>query len=305
MKTEEHILIEHTDVNLDNINLPELSKEELLDIEKMVEFTRHFLEINQLYRVFQVNLNKILYHYTLNTNDTIEKMTECNDGVEDIIIINALVINYISSAKTFTEAIENFNIDKLGEYTNVLFKDTCLSKIYDKTFSYRLLIRLRDYSQHGHLPVYESWDKKYSFDLDQILNTPHFRHNSKLEKEMNEIKEKIVEQYMDNPRIMFTRTIAEFQLCIMEIYKSFIELITPEMKRIVGIIDELVKKRPEIIYNSKDMFNGYILYEIKDKSIHCINPNDKPMETLEKIKSDLEKHYEKEKKIFQDCFKEK
>ena len=43
----------NTDVNLDNINLPELSKEELLDIEKMVEFTRHFLEINQLYRVLR------------------------------------------------------------------------------------------------------------------------------------------------------------------------------------------------------------------------------------------------------------
>ena len=79
-------------------------------------------------------------------------------------------------------------LQKLGEETYNKVKNECLSKIYDKKFSYRLLIRLRDFSRHGHLPVYISEDNKCSFDLDQILYTPHFNLNKKIKEEMQRIR---------------------------------------------------------------------------------------------------------------------
>lgn len=304
MKTEEYILAEHTNIDIDKIDLPDLSEDELSNIEQLVEFTRHFQEINQLYRIFQVNLNEILSHYRLNVNDKIENIINNNDE-EDIIIVNALVINYISSAKTFVESIENFIADKLGQSNKDLFKKSCLSSIYDDTFSYRLLIRLRDYAQHGHLPVYESWDKKYSFDLDQIVNTPHYNHNSKLKEELNKIRDEIARKYTDNPRIVFSRSIAEFQLRIIEIYKLFIDWISPQMEHLVTQLDELVKKRPEIVHSSKDELNGQVLYKIEDECLHMITPNENIMDMLELVKDDIKRNYEIQKKKFEESFKQK
>lgn len=46
---------------------------------------------------------------------------------------------------------------------------------------------------------------------------------------MEEIRERITKEFKDNPRIMFTRTIAEFQIEILEIYESFITYILPKL----------------------------------------------------------------------------
>lgn len=301
MKTEEYILLKNTNIDLEKVELPILSKHEVSKIEELIEFTRHFQEIDQLYHIFKVNLKNIL-HYRLNIDDTIVRLINNDSQEDDVIIINALVINYISSAKSFVESIECFIKDKLNQGTLDEFKNNCSSKIYDERFSYRLLIRLRDYAQHGHLPVYMSYDKKCSFDLDQILYTPHFSHNKKLKEEIISIREKILEQYQDNPRIMFTRTIAEFNICIIEIYIYFIDTIIEKMKQIVDDFRLLIKERPEIIYTSKDELNGFILYDMKDGSIQGMNPKEEPLEMINKIKLTIERELIKEKEEFNKCF---
>lgn len=53
-------------------------------------------------------MREILLNYELNCNDTINRKIDLSYDEEDIIIINALVINYISSAKTLIESIETF-----------------------------------------------------------------------------------------------------------------------------------------------------------------------------------------------------
>lgn len=299
MSTEEYFLSKNINVNIEKIRVPKFSKDEIEVIEKFIEFTRHLQEIDELFHVFKINLHDILFHYELYNDDRIIRKIDIENEEKDIIIINALVINYISSAKTFTESIETFLVENLGEEEHNKFKNDCLSKIYDEKFSYRLLIRLRDYAQHGHLPVYMSEDKRCSFDIQQILNTPHFQTNRKLKNEMIELSEEIRNKFEDNPRIAFTRALAEFQLSILEIYNFFIKFIKEGLSNLKTELDNLIKKRPDIINVSTDVFNGFIFYKIENGYIHCFNPKDNPIEMINNIKNQLENLLKKEKEEYQ------
>ncbi len=300
MKTEEYILVENTDIDLDKITIPDYTEDEMNVIKKLLEFTRHFQEINQLYDVFNVNLHDILIHYVLNANDTICRKTFFNE--DDLIVINALIINYISSAKTLVESIEIFLKQNLGERFLNDFKDNCISLIYDKYFSYRLLIRLRDYAQHGHLPVYIN-DNKCCFDLNQILNTPHYNHNKKIKNEIDKISEDIENKFRNNPRIVFTRSIAEFQICILEIYLKFIDQIRETALEIVENFKNLLKNRPEIIYKSGDILNGFIIFFMEDSDLHVLNPNDDSIKMIDDIRFKIKKRLSEERKEFKKIFK--
>ena len=305
MSTEEYFLIKNINVNMEKIKIPKYSKDEIDIIEKFIEFTRHLQEIDKLFHVFQMNLQDILLHYELYYDDRIIRKIDIENEEKDIIIINALVINYISSAKTFTESIEIFLTQNLGKEELNKFKNNCLSKIYDKKFSYRLLIRLRDYAQHGHLPVHMSADKRCSFDLQQIINTPHFQTNKKLKNELIELSKEICNKFGDNPRIAFTRSLAEFQLNVLEIYSYFIKFIKEALNNLKIELDNLIKKRPDIINISTDALNGFIFYKIENEAIHCFNPKDKPIEMINNIKKQLENLLKKEKEEYQKLIGEK
>lgn len=305
MNTEDYFLIKDTNINPDNIKIPELDDKELNIIQEYIEFTRHIQEIDQLFHLFKVNLDNLLINYNLINDDTFFRKINLFKENDDRIIINTLVINYISSAKTLVESIDNFFSEKLGEEKYNAYKDDCINKIYDERFSYRLLIRLRDFSQHGHLPVYISVDNKCSFDLEQILNTPHFKHNKKLEKEMKNISSKIQKDFGDNPRIMFTRSIAEFEICILEIYNYFILESIAELANLRKKLDDLIDRRPDIIYKSKDSLNGFILYVIIDGNAHCMDPRQNSIKMVEKIRDEVKTELENVKKEFEEIFRMK
>lgn len=305
MKTEEYLLKEDIDFDITKIKLPQIDKKELELIEEYVEFTRHIQEIDQLFHIFKVNLQHLLFHYELMTNDTVIKKDNFDIEENDGIIINALVINYISSARTFVESVETFVKETFEVKEAENFKKIYLSKLYDEKFTYRFLYSLRNYSQHGHLPVYIDYNNKCSFNLDEILNTPHFDHNSKLKEEMEEIREQIIKDFKDNPRIMFTRTIAEFQIEILEIYESFINYILDKLIFYYDEINNYIKINPNIRYKSKNIFNGYIMYEIREKSIHCFNPDDNPVEMTKNIHKKLINELKMLRTEFDDIFKMK
>lgn len=311
MNSTEYFLTKDTNINTKEITLPKLTDNELNVILEYVEYTRHIQEIDYLFRVFKTNLETLLFHYQLNTDDTVIRKTNLNIKENDFVIINSLIINYISSAKTFTESVENFIQENLGDTQLNKFKSDCLSNIYDNEFSYRLLIRLRDYSQHGHLPVNITRDGKYSFDLNQILNTPHFKHNGKLQDEMIKLRKEIEERFKGYPRIVFVLSIAKFQLCILEIYLFFINTIKIKLQMLKNSIDKIIIEKTDIIYKSNDMLNGLIIFGVdKDSSLHCIDPKDDSVQMIKNIQNNIEIQLENEQKEYNKlinnyCFKGK
>ncbi|HDL0990316.1 TPA: hypothetical protein PWT14_002828, partial [Enterococcus faecium] len=165
-----------------------------------VELTRHIIELDKLFNVFRYNLTNLLKHFTIFTNDLIESTGEKLTEDQYYYQINALTINLISSAKTLTESIEVCMKNFLAEKDFKSFKNKILSKPYDEHFSYRFLLHMRNYSQHGHLPVNIHQQRVY-FDLDEILAMPHFDFNGQLKKELDVLRKDIYNQFRDSPRI--------------------------------------------------------------------------------------------------------
>ena len=199
MRLRDYILLRDCDFNIQDIEIPNMNDEEKETIETFIDITRHIQEIEQLFRIFRVNIKILLNFYRLGNNDEISKNYDFDLEDTDDYIINFLVINYISSAKTLKESIENFMKQFVGETNeiNIKYNNECLNKLYDDVFAYRLLLRLRDFTQHGHLIVSRDYQNKYYFDIEQILSTPHFNINKKLKNEMKNIRQEIYEKYGD------------------------------------------------------------------------------------------------------------
>ena len=197
MRLRDYILLRDCDFNIQDIEIPNMNDEEKETIETFIDITRHIQEIEQLFRIFRVNIKILLNFYRLGNNDEISKNYDFDLEDTDDYIINSLVINYISSAKTLKESIENFMKQFVGETNeiNIKYNNECLNKLYDDVFAYRLLLRLRDFTQHGHLIVSRDYQNKYYFDIEQILSTPHFNINKKLKNEMKNIRQEIYEKY--------------------------------------------------------------------------------------------------------------
>ena len=275
MKLRDYIFAKDCKFNIQDIEIPDMNNEEKNIMKTFVDITTYIQEIEQLFRIFRINLKLILNFYRLGNDDKISKNYDFDLEDTDEYIINSLVINYISSAKTLKESIENFMEKFVWENNeiNIKYNNECLKKLYDNVFSYRLLLRLRDFSQHGHLIVSEVFEDKYCFDIEQILSTPHFNINKKLKLEMESIRRDIYDKYGDHPRIAFTLSIVEFNYCIIKTYNEFFYTVEEVLKQYIQSMKKIIKDRSDICYKSNNVLNGFIFFENDDGILNCFNQN--------------------------------
>lgn len=233
---------------LDEQKIPEFDEKSVY-ILTLIEVNRHLQEIEHLFQIYKTNLNLLLNHYVLYKNDSIIRKVDA--GPSDYININAMIINMISAGKILVDSIET-----LFSYLNSQFqsqkndfKKDCISYYYDKYFSYRLFYFLRNYSQHGHLPISSPGGKRYYFDLQRILETPHFNVGSKFAQEFERIKKDIYKQFHDYPRIAVTTHLIEYNLIIHKIYKRFLDELNRVYFMLIDKKDEIVENHPEFIQN--------------------------------------------------------
>lgn len=300
MITEEFQYLNQTFINNDIIKLPELNSEEILCFHHLVEIFRHFIEIDNLFNIVNFNLMNMLHFFTIHNTDRIKRNFIFEFETTDHIAINALTNNLLSSGKTLIEAIEIFLNENYKENPEVIksFKAQCLSKKYDSNFQYRLLLRMRDFSQHGHLPIDIDENNRCSFDLDKINTTPHFRHNAKLYEQMQNIINEIKSKMANNPRIAFSLSIAEYKINITEIYSDFLNTIENTIQNAYNNMKELTINKPELIYKSNDSLNGHVIYKIDDNNgLHMFNPKGETMKIFQECKDNVKKAHEYEKKI--------
>lgn len=244
-----------------------------------VELTRHIIELDKLFNVFRYNLTNLLKHFTIFTNDLIESTGEKLTEDQYYYQINALTINLISSAKTLTESIEVCMKNFLAEKDFKSFKNKILSKPYDEHFSYRFLLHMRNYSQHGHLPVNIHQQRVY-FDLDEILAMPHFDFNGQLKKELDVLRKDIYNQFRDSPRISYVYTVAKFNLVITEIYFNYLKEIKPILIKLNDEKNELLLNTKFQLINSDGSSSDMLFYEFDGENYHCFNRKDNSISIL-------------------------
>lgn len=253
----------------------QLSDDESSFAKRHVELVRHLQEIRQLYLMFQYCLDSIDSKYTLMSNGNLRIKGKNTSTEEDYIAINALTNSLISSGRTLVEAMECYVCENYSEADAARkeFMDH-LHSIYDSSFSYRFLIRMRDYSQHGHLPVNQNGEW-FGFDLYQVLYKPHFKHNGKIKQQLEKSVQEVKDVYGDLPRLSLAMTVAEFTAYLLDIYKQFWQNVLPAIDDSAKAFSELIVCHPENVNVFGNGEAAIFVYDVDDNGMaHVVFTND-------------------------------
>ena len=307
MDTLENIPVSKID-NSDLFRVADLTEGERKQFENFVALTRDVQEAHQLFEVFYFNLLNMRNVYEFKTSGKVIKKGCFPKYNNEFIAVNSLVISLISSAKVLTEFLRqiadkplNYGKTKEGKCKDEY--NTYVSEIYDSCFSYRLLINLRNYVQHGYLPV--SHQKGYyRFDIEQILDTPHFEINAQLKKDLDFFIVKMSEIKEESGKLSLVYTLAEFTVNVVDIYKQFLVYIEQSVSLSYDEIKKIIKDKPHIVCDYNEPFRGYVFYSIDDMGrCHTVNPNNNPIDMLDSYKERTSSIYKYEKNGFDDLKK--
>ena len=283
-------------LDLEKITILEYSDADFEMIQSFVEITRHIQELQQLYLVFRYNQRVLLSTYDLNNSDRIKRNRPHFENFDDRTELNALVVSLISAGKTLIDSITTcVQTSAKKPEISASFKKF-LSQTYDGSFSYRLLTRLRDFSQHGHLPV--SVDEgRVCFDIAQIMNTPHFNHNKSLRQEMQRFVDELIVMNKTRPLHVFTFAMAEYTVLVYKVYTEFYACLEPIFSEINSGFRRLILQYPESIKHENADFDGYLFYVI-DNTLHLLNTADDPMLMFKTYKCEAIRNYDDEQQKF-------
>lgn len=274
-----------------NLVCEELSENDLKIARHYVEITRHLQETHHLFLIFKNDIDNLQKEYVLENTGNVFCGQNPAENEDDYIAINAYTISIISAGRTLVESMEcyiknNTNIDDTAKQRYLDF----YHKTYDSSFAYRLLIRLRDYSQHGHLPV-SSMRNNYYFDLIQIVDKPHYNHNKTFENQMKNIIDEILTKYHDTPTIALTETLAEFVVKLLSIYKMFWYQTEDELNEAYNMFQNVISDYSDNIITQEDCLSGLFVYDIVGSNAHVVNSEDNVHEAFIKFKNEAEALY--------------
>ena len=285
--------------NFDSLHVADLTKEQQSLIIKHIALTREVIEANQLFDTFYYNLLNMRNSFTFNMDDTVFKTEKSPNYDNEYIAVNALVINLISSAKTLTEYLRNAANRWLGNdkdrYKDVYNK--YVSNIYDTSFNYGLLSNLRNYMQHGNLPV-SFQEGRYRFDAKQIIGTPHFDISGKLGTDMKKFIEKCEIPGENVPCLSLTLTISDYSLKFIDIYKKFLFYFKKEISSSYNEIQNLILNKPSIVCDYHPTLKGYIIYDCDD-TFHTFNTNENPNKMMGRYEKKAADIYKEEKQTYE------
>lgn len=274
MDTEQFFLLNDDSPSFDAYT--ELEPNDSKCVDEFVELARHVKEIYGLFRVFLFNIEALRENYELYAYGGCFRTGVLADSEDDYFKINAYVINILTAGKALKDSMETFVSSNLAEGSSerIAF-DNANHSLYDGCFSYRFLLRLRDYTQHAHLPV-DCFAGVYNFNLATIQAKPHFDHNAKMEAEMLRFRDEMIKLYNSNPTLSLTLTLAEYVSVLLSLLSKFFDIVKPIMYAATQRYLEVAARY------SSNVINGGFVYAIIDNIAHLIDINDNTNEMVDK-----------------------
>ena len=228
------------------------TKEESSFIEKYINIQDYFKTMRESFYMTEFNFYQIFDNFIVHSDNRLTRNTK--QPFNDFCVINSLVANYLAVSKMFIDLVEKFDSP-----SNLKLKNF-ISEIYDKNFYYCLMNTLRNFTLHGHLPVYY-FQNKYSFNPDYIIvEGKNFKFSKSGKIRINDTASKIFNQYQLPPNISFYVTIIEYHKLLFDIFIKFFE------------VNRLFL---EGIQTKMDLYINKHLSEVKNDTI-CININNSP-----------------------------
>lgn len=245
----------------------ELKEEDLRTTTKYAELIRHLEEIHELFLVFKFNLDSFISRYRVTSSGKVYRDDKLADTYDDYIAINSLVISIISAGKTMVESMYAYTKANYEEESQVFAKlQEFTANVYDQVFPYRLLLRLRNYAQHGHLPISQNggW---YGFEATSFVKKPHFDHNGKLLGEMSAAIQKVSEKYGDSFIISLADLLAQYTPNILSICRFFWNEIEEGLLKTEKSFRSIVEKYPENIFAREECPPGLFSYNLVNHNL--------------------------------------
>lgn len=136
-----------------------ISKREFIAMQNALDEINDFKSNQRLIEIVLLN-NGELHYFFLETFKTLLCKSISWLGVKDkdmeeiYLHSNRLLLNYLSSIRTYLDHSQTFLTRKYGQKSNQVKKfNDLLSFNFDNNFSYRFLYKLRNYAQHCGIPI--------------------------------------------------------------------------------------------------------------------------------------------------------
>ena len=264
MNTRRVIKIEE---NEQNFIFYKMSEENEKIFRNYIEMSRHFQENTQLYRMMLFDLDDISKQYVFHFDD---RVIPLYDKELNILYVNRIIRNAVSSARTLIESMEIFEreyIDSEG-----YFKINFISRTYDEYFSYRFIDFIRNYLQHGHVPI--SFDgEKIFFQLSEILDVTHMRINSSLKKQMKNIEHELLDYGDGNIYLTVVPMCYEYFLLVQVLILEFLRFIKGYLLEHFNKVQEILEENGEYVLD----INGIpfvAVYLDEERRLHGFSAED-------------------------------
>ncbi len=227
------------------------TEEESSFIEKYINIQDYFKTMRDSFYMTEFNFYQIFDNFIVHSDDRLTRNT--NQPFNDFCVINSLIANYLAVSKMFIDLVAKFDSPSNSELK------TFISEIYNNKFCYCLMSTLRNFTLHGHLPVYY-FQNRYSFNLDYILvEGEKFKFSKSGKMRIKNTSSKIFNQYQLPPNISLSVTIIEYHKLLFDIFIKFFEVNILFLNEVQSKIDSYINRH---------------LSEVRNNTI-CININNK------------------------------
>jgi len=254
--------------------------EELNSVRRL----RDFVELNdeELIEMLNSSLQELL-EKSVSWTGVKRKDTE-----QVFLNLNRLLLNYLSSIRTFIDHSNAFIVKKFGENSEQhLELKSIFSFFYDNSFAYRFFYKLRNYSQHIGIPVDSlSFTTNYDREENKIYGNLSVKFDrNKLLKNYNSwgtVKHDLVEL---DEKFDVTPLIFEMTHNIKEIERN-IEIIKKE--ELLSAAKFIVNLTAHLQDNKGEIFVAYDLKENDKKELTHYSSVNIPFDVIDFILNDFQ-----------------
>ena len=227
--------------NVPGTQLEKLPWEHEQILRRYLSMSQHICELDELYSMMVFNLENMFEKFSLQFDDRI--FAKRGETV-DVIQINALLCNAVSAGRTLIESMEKF--DEFYISKDKSFKKNFISKAYDQYSEYKIVDFLRNYMQHGHIPIHYDEEKIY-LDLSEILETTHLKMNKNLKRMLQKAKKDLLEYGVADTRLCCVPLFYKYFLLIHRLYRAFYSYAEYTLMQIGEEKRKLLQDHPEYV----------------------------------------------------------
>ena len=228
-------------LNVPGTQLEKLPWEHEQILRRYLSMSQHICELDELYSMMVFNLENMFEKFSLQFDDRI--FAKRGETV-DVIQINALLCNAVSAGRTLIESMEKF--DEFYISKDKSFKKNFISKAYDQYSEYKIVDFLRNYMQHGHIPIHYDEEKIY-LDLSEILETTHLKMNTNLKMMLQKAKKDLLEYGVADTRLCCVPLFYKYFLLIHRLYRAFYSYAEYTLMQIGEEKRKLLQDHPEYV----------------------------------------------------------